>query len=341
MEAERDEGNNPSPFWNIARIGGTGVVLALGFLSFPAIISSVQPVIDWLNWFIYVVACIFGFVSISTFVAWIYFANHKPTEKEKKRDLYDDYFPAAPTVVHRPAMGYYDVAEARDYNNGGGSYNKEVVEAFEQVETYKAVKESNCYGRVEVEEVNSRSYRRTRSSVEKKMEKKARVVEYRRAESERAARTGSRRSQQPKIDELSSEDFRATVESFIMEKKMFLQWQNGAADPAQNGAPQLQNGVAGHWQNGAPQLQNGDYWQNGVPQLQNGDYWQNGVPQLQNGDYWQNGVPQLENGVDQWQNGVGQWQGQPYDDGRHHHGNRRLVGGSGPNGSGPYLAISN
>lgn len=317
MEAEKDEDNKAPVFRNI--------IYTVGFLAvcccLPVIINFVHPAIAWFKWFIRVVTYIFGFGFLTTLAAWIYFANAnpKPTEEKEKRGLYDTYFTAdhTPAAVHQPAMGY--VTEVRDYNNVGGNYNKEMVEAYEEVETFKAVKESNCYGRVEVEEVNSRSYRRTRSSMEKKTGKQARFVDYRRTESERVAKTASRRSRsQTTMNELSNEEFRATVESFIMEKKMILQWQNGVADP-------LQNGVH-HWQNGVPQLQNGV-----------GDYWQNGVPQLQNGamDQWQNG------GVDQWQNGVSQWQGLPYDDGRRHHRNRRLVGGSGSNGSGPYLAISN
>lgn len=126
---------------------------------------------------------------------------------------------------------------------------------------------------------------------------------------------------QAMMDEMSSEEFRMTVETFIMEeKKRMYGWQNGVAEPWQNGGPQLQNGVVEQWQNGVPQLQYGVpyQWQNGYPQLQNGGvhHWQNRFPQLQNG------------GVGQWQNGFPQLQWQPDYDGT-------------TSSHGPYLAISN
>ncbi|KAJ4916197.1 hypothetical protein Rs2_01747 [Raphanus sativus] len=237
---------------------------------------GLEGFILWFDWFRLVLRNIFFiFIILNALIGSIYFTFRKATEI-KKPSLYDEYITAVPSVVRSsPEQSTFAPMEVGDYGGGGGYYNNSSYYQ-ESVQPFQAVEEK----RVMMQTTG-----------------------------------GSCRSWQAMMDELSNEQFRTTIESFIMEKKkmMMYGWR-------QNGDPQLQNGVVD------------DQLQNGVPQLQNGGFhqWRNGFPQLQNGGFhqWQNGFPQLQNGgVQQWQNGFPQLEGQPdYD---------------GTGGHGPYLAISN
>lgn len=314
MESEKAEKSKRynNSFRNILFFVEVAVVVTLlGYWCFPAIMNLLQAVTVWFDWFTLVLRnlfFVFLVVNVIIFLIYVSFSKTKTTG-EKKPDLYDQYLAAVPPVVRTSPFDYYDILKAGDVEYYNNFNYRATVPAFQ---TVKAVEESSCtYDREVVEEVSSKSYRRTRSE-KKKTEKK---VEYRRTESERVTKTASWRSQT--MDGLSSEEFRMTVETFITEKKKTLLRDSGVVDHWQNGVvPQWHNGVVNHLQNGV------------VPQ------WQNSVV-----SHWQNSVPEGQNGVVQWQ--------RSRDDGsgRHRHGHRtrnhRLVGASGSNGSDSYLAISN
>ncbi|XP_010459634.1 PREDICTED: uncharacterized protein LOC104740657 [Camelina sativa] len=311
------------PFWNYGPNNLFSNILsvvkvaafAVGAWYLRATVTSLHAVMVWFNWFIgFLKILLFASAGVgASFLALAYLHESKTTKEKERELLYDQYLavPPPPRVLtfddYNILNGHQDVGY---YNN---SVYRETVPAFQ--EFYKPVEESICRYDREVVEVSSKSYRRTRSEKKKKTEEK---VEYRRMETERVTKTASLRSKT--MDGLSREDFRMTVETFIMERKKSLLQER---DPWQNGAvPQWQknDGLGDHWQYGVPQLQQDgvDYLQNGVdpqcqqngaanrlengvfPQFQNGDF-----PQLQNGDF-----AQLQNGVDHWQqNGVApQWQ---------------------------------
>lgn len=340
MEAENDEAtkghDNTFSLHSILFIVQVSAGLAFaGYCGYPAIVNVLEGFILWFDWFRLVLRNLFFiFIILNALIASIYFTFLKATEK-KKPSLRDEYITAVPSDVRSSPEQSFPPMEVGHYGGGGGGghYNNSCYpESVQQFQAVNTVEESSCCERV-VMETNSKSYKRMMSS-EKKMKKtrsSTTTVEYhQRMESERVMKTASCRSSRDMMDELSNEEFRMTIETFLMEKKMIYHWQNGVVDHRQNGGPQLQYGDADQCHNGVPQLQNGVpyHWKYGFPQFQNGavHQWQNGFPQLQNG------------GVHQWQNGYPQLQGQPDND----ETGRRLVGGSGSTGSGgPYLAISN
>lgn len=308
MEEENDESTKRHD--NTFSLHSIFVIVQVSAALAVAGYFGLEGFILWFDWFRLVLRNIFFiFIILNALIGSIYFTFRKATEI-KKPSLYDEYITAVPSS---PEQSTFAPMEVGDYGGGGGYYNNSSYYQ-ESVQPFQAVEESSCYERVVTERM---------TSSEKKMKKKKKTrstVEYHheRTVSERVMMQttgGSCRSWQAMMDELSNEQFRTTIESFIMEKKkmMMYGWR-------QNGDPQLQNGVVD------------DQLQNGVPQLQNGGFhqWRNGFPQLQNGGFhqWQNGFPQLQNGgVQQWQNGFPQLEGQPdYD---------------GTGGHGPYLAISN
>ncbi|CAN6886474.1 unnamed protein product [Brassica oleracea] len=327
MEAENDEAtkghDNTFSLHSILFIVQVSAGLAFaGYCGYPAIVNVLEGFILWFDWFRLVLRNLFFiFIILNALIGSIYFTFLKATEK-KKPSLRDEYITAVPSDVRSSPEQSFSPMEVGHYNN---SCYQESVQPFQAVNT---VEESSRYERV-VMETNSKSYKRMISS-EKKMKKtRSSTVEcHQRMESERVMKTASCRSSRDMMDELSSEEFRMKIETFIMETKMMYHWQNGVVDHRQKGGPQLQNGGVHQCQNGVPQLQNGVpyHWKYGFPQFQNGGVhqWQNCFPQLQNG------------GVHQWQNGYPQLQGQPDYDGT----GRRLVGGSGSTSShGPHLAI--
>ncbi|CAH8385486.1 unnamed protein product [Eruca vesicaria subsp. sativa] len=324
MEADKRHDDNTFSLHNILFVVQVSAALAVaGYCGYPTMVSLIEGFIIWFDWFRFVLRNIFFiFIILNVLIGSIYFTFHKATEK-KKPSLSDEYITPEPTVI----SSFSEPMEVRDYYGGGGYHsNSSYVESVQPFQTVNTVEESSCYERV-VMETNSKGCKRTMRSEKKmrKMKSSTTTVEYhhQRKESERVMKTASCRWQ-AMMDEMSSEEFRMTLDTFIMERKKMYGWQNGVVDQCQNGFPQLRKDGVYQWQNGFPQLQNGGVhqWQNGFPQLQNG-----GVYQWQNG-----GFPQLQNG------GFNQWQGQPDYDGT---GGRRLVGGSGCTSHDPYLAISN
>ncbi|KAF8080460.1 hypothetical protein N665_0944s0022 [Sinapis alba] len=299
MEAENDEATkrhyNTFSLKNILFIVQVSAALAVaGYCGYLPIVSLLEGFILWFDWFRLVLRNIFFiFIILNVLIGSIYFTFPKATVK-KKPSLYDDYITAVPSVIRSSPEPSFAPVEVGDYGGVVYYYNTPPFQAVNTVE------ENGCYERV-VMEMDSKSCKRTTRS-EKKMKKTRSTVEYQRTESERVMKTASLCRLHGMMDGLSSEEFRMTVETFIMEKKNIYDWRNCC--------PQLQNGVADQWQNGFHQWQNG-----GVHQ------WQNCVPQLQNG------------GFDQWQNCVPQLQGQTEYDGTGRHRSSRSHG--------PYLAISN
>ncbi|ESQ34839.1 hypothetical protein EUTSA_v10009784mg, partial [Eutrema salsugineum] len=216
----------------------------------------------------------FVFLFANALILLIYVLYLYTTPEKKQLDLYDQYIAAAPAVVRTSPEDHYNETVVRDYDDNHGYDNNDVVTAFRN--TVETVTESLSYDRVAMEVSSSKSYRKTRS------EKKARMVEYhRRTESERVTKkTASWRSQT--MEGMSSDEFRMTVETFIMQNKRMLLHQYGVAHQPQNDVVdyQWQNGVAGQW------LPEQEYGGAALP--------------------WQNGVPH-------WQNGVVQWQGRPHE----------------------------
>ncbi|KAF2588680.1 hypothetical protein F2Q70_00040235 [Brassica cretica] len=187
-------------------------------------------------------------------VAWAPSESFLNTTNKKKQDLYDEYIAAVPSAVRSSPEPSSALMEVGDY--GGEYYNKSsYYETVPPCQAVNTVEESKCYERV-VMETSSKSYKKT-TSLEKK--KKRSTVEYRRTESERVLmKTASWRSHA--MDELSSEEFRMKVETFITGYKKKMNCQNGVADHWQNGVSRFQNGGVDQWQNCVPQLQDQPYY---------------------------------------------------------------------------------
>lgn len=239
MKTKNDElitKGNDSTFTlqNVIFIVKVSAILAVsGYCGYPKILNLLECVELWFGWFRLVLRNVFFvFIIANALIGSIYFSFLKTTEK-KKPDLYDEYIAAVPSVIRSSPEPSFALVEVGDY--GGGYYSKSSYQEItvSQFQAVNTVEESKCYERV-VMETSSKSYRRT-TSLEKK--KKRSTVEYRRTESERVTKTASWRSHA--MDELSSEEFRMKVETFIMgyKKKMI----NGGVDQWQNSVPQWQD----------------------------------------------------------------------------------------------------
>ncbi|CAN8312592.1 unnamed protein product [Cochlearia groenlandica] len=199
MEAEKDKATkrykinkNQLIFHNIKlAVQVVAVVILVGYWCFPATVELLQVFFtvlsDWLS--LVLKNIFFVFVIVNALIAVIYYVSFQNTTVKNKPDLYDQYFAVSAVPSVTPAA-------------------------------IRAVK---------VVEVSSKSYRRTRSEKKTTTEEKKKVkttVEYRRSESEKVIKTeASWRSR--RMEGLSSEEFRVTVESFITEKKKMLLRQNG------------------------------------------------------------------------------------------------------------------
>lgn len=206
-----------------------------GYWGYPTIINVLEGVELWFRFFLRNV--FFIFIIVNALIGSIYFSFLQTTGKEKP-DLYDEYITAVPSLVRPSPEPCSALMEVGDYGGGyysNSSHQEITVPQFQAVNT---VVESKCYERV-VMETSSKSYRKTTSFEKEKKKKKKRstVVEYRRTESERVMKTASWRSHA--MDELSSEEFRMKVETFITgyKKKMI----NGGVDQWQNCVPQWQD----------------------------------------------------------------------------------------------------
>lgn len=259
MEKENDEPtkghDNTFSLQNVLFIVKVSTVLAFtGYCGYPTIINVLDGVDLWFGWFRLVLRNVFFiFIILNVLIGSIYFSFLNTTNK-KKQDLYDEYIAAVPTVVRSSPETSSALMEVGDY--GGEYYNKSsYYETVPPCQAVNTVEESKCYERVVVE-TSSKSYRKT-TSLEKK--KKRSTVEYRRTESERVlVKTASWRSHA--MDELSSEEFRMKVETFITGYKKKMNCQNGVADHWGNGVSRFQNGSVDQWQNCVPQLQDQPYY---------------------------------------------------------------------------------
>ncbi|KAL0697947.1 hypothetical protein Bca4012_054069 [Brassica carinata] len=232
--------DNTFTLQNVIFIVKVSAILAVsGYCGYPSILNLLECVDLWFGWFRLVLRNVFFvFIIVNALIGSIYFSFLKTTGK-KRQDLYDEYIAAVrpvPSVVRSSPEPSSALMEVGDYGGGyysNSSYQEITVSQFQAVNT---VEESKCYERVAMESTSSKSYRRTTSLEKKKMKMRSRV-EYRRTESERVTKTASWRSHA--MDELSSEEFRMKVETFIMgyKKKMI----NGGVDQWQNCVPQWQD----------------------------------------------------------------------------------------------------
>ncbi|KAF8112440.1 hypothetical protein N665_0064s0071 [Sinapis alba] len=205
METKNDEPitkgqDNTFTLQNVIFIVKVSAVLAFsGYWGYPKIFNLLE---GFDLWFRLVLRNVFFiFIIVNALIGSIFFSFLK-TNGKKKTDLYDEYI-----SVVRPSPET-------------SSYQEITVPQFQAVNTVKEIK---CYERV-VMETSSKSYKRTTSLEKKKMRS---TVEYRRTESERVLmKTASWRRSQA-MDELSSEEFRMKVETFIMGYKKKMNCQNG------------------------------------------------------------------------------------------------------------------
>ncbi|KAF8045093.1 hypothetical protein N665_5611s0001 [Sinapis alba] len=222
METKNDEPitkgqDNTFTLQNVIFIVKVSAVLAFsGYWGYPKIFNLLE---GFDLWFRLVLRNVFFiFIIVNALIGSIFFSFLK-TNGKKKTDLYDEYI----AVVRPSPETSFAPMEVGDY--GGEYYNKssyyKTVPQFQAVNTVKEIKR---YERV-VMETSSKSYKRTTSLEEKK--KMRSTVEYRRTESERVLmKTASWRRSQA-MDELSSEEFRMKVETFIMGYKKKMNCQNG------------------------------------------------------------------------------------------------------------------
>lgn len=234
MEPTKRHDDNTFSLQNVLFIVKVSAVLAFsGYWGYPTIINVLEGVELWFRFFLRNV--FFIFIIVNALIGSIYFSFLQTTGK-KKPDLYDEYIAAVPSVVRPSPEPSSALMEVGDYGGGyysNSSYQEITVPQFQAVGT---VVESECYEQVMME-TSSKSYRKTTSFEKEKKKKRSTVVEYRRTESERVMKTASWRSHA--MDELSSEEFRMKVETFITgyKKKMI----NGSVDQWQNCVPQLQD----------------------------------------------------------------------------------------------------